>query len=242
MRYFITFSYDGTDFHGSQRQPNGITVQEVMEDAFQVLLQQNIVLTFAGRTDAGVHAEMMVAHFDAESLPDNFLSRLNNYLPASIAIQDIVPVREDAHARFDAISRRYEYRVTSSKDVFSHNYTAKVPSDLDYDRMNEAAKLLLGQKDFASFCKVHTDVKTTICNVTKAEWENGIFTIEADRFLRNMVRAVVGTLFEVGKNKMSIQQFEDVISKHHRTAAGQSAPAQGLFLVNITYPQSIFTH
>lgn len=241
MRYFITFSYDGTDFHGSQRQPNGITVQEVMEDAFQVLLQQEITLTFAGRTDAGVHAEMMVAHFDAENLPNNFLSRLNNFLPATIAVSSIVPVTDDAHARFDAISRRYEYRITAHKDVFARCYTTRVPDNLDFERMNEAAKLLLGQQDFASFCRVHTDVKTTICNVTRAEWSNGIFTIEADRFLRNMVRAVVGTLFEVGKGKMTISQFKDVISKHHRTAAGQSAPAQGLFLVNISYPESIFT-
>lgn len=270
MRYFIRFSYDGSDFHGSQRQPNGITVQEVLEDAMTILLQQPISLTFAGRTDAGVHAECMYAHFDIEQAinTENIVSRLNNFLPASIAIQEILHVQDNAHARFDAISRRYEYRVYCNKNPFIQKYATRIPADMDFDAMNEAAKLLLGKQDFASFCKVHTDVKTTICNVTKAEWRKSnecqtndeqivgecrssvgrvsadyrwTFEIEADRFLRNMVRAVVGTLFDIGKGKQTKEDLKNIINLQKRTAAGQSAPAEGLFLVEICYNPSIFT-
>lgn len=247
MRYFVDFSYNGTAFHGSQRQPNGITVQEVMEDAFSTVLRQSVSLTFAGRTDAGVHAEHMVAHFDLSSLSESvfqlsalgaMVSRLSGLLPWSIAVHDIYPVSDDLHARFSALSRTYEYRITTTKDPFRHNLVTQVAPGLDFEAMNAAARTLLGTHDFASFCKAHTDVKTTVCTVTQAEWKDEVFTITSDRFLRNMVRAVVGTLFEVGRGKMTVAQFEGVVKQHNRCAAGQSVPPQGLYLTKIIYPQN----
>lgn len=246
MRYFITFSYNGTDFHGSQKQPNGNTVQSEMEAALATILREPVAVTFAGRTDAGVHAEKMVAHFDVESkLPDNLAYRLNGVLPASIAVQDIRRVIYDAHARFDATARTYRYRITTRKDPFLCVNHARVAPGLDYEAMNEAAQDLLGKQDFASFCRVHTDVKTTICDVREARWvqENeteAYFVITADRFLRNMVRAVVGTLFEVGRGHMTPAQLADIIAAHNRCRAGHSAPAEGLSLVEIIYPQNIY--
>ena len=246
MRYFITFSYNGTDFHGSQSQPNGNTVQAEMEAAFATILRQPVPLTFAGRTDAGVHAEKMVAHFDVEkAVPDNFGARLNNLLPLSIAVSDLRPVHDDAHARFDATARTYRYRITTRKDPFLYITHTRVAPGLDFEAMNQAAALLLGKQDFASFCRVHTDVKTTICDVSEAKWVRESeteysFLITADRFLRNMVRAVVGTLFEVGRGHMPPEAMTDVINAHHRSSAGHSAPAEGLSLVEIIYPQNIY--
>lgn len=246
MRYFITFSYNGTDFHGSQTQPNGNTVQAEMEAAFATILRQPVPLTFAGRTDAGVHAEKMVAHFDwSETLPDNFAYRLNGVLPDSIAISDIYRVTDDAHARFDASARTYYYRITTRKDPFLCVTHTRVAPGLNFDAMNSAAQRLLGQQDFASFCRVHTDVKTTICDVREARWvqvneTEAYFVITADRFLRNMVRAVVGTLFEVGRGKMTEDQLADIIAAKNRCRAGHSAPAEGLSLVEIIYPKNIY--
>lgn len=255
MRYFIRFSYVGTEYHGSQVQPNGVTVQEVMERAFATLLRCAVPLTFAGRTDAGVHAREMWAHFDwnvdgeeaIRPLPPltQLTARLNSLLPASIAVRQIVPVLADAHARYSATARRYEYCITDRKDPFTVGRAARVAPGLDMTAMNEAAQLLLGRHDFASFCKVHTDVKTTFCTVSQAVWKpmddgQAVFTIEADRFLRNMVRAVVGTLFEVGRGRMTIGQFADVITAKNRSAAGQSAPAEGLYLVRVAYPDTLF--
>ena len=246
MRYFIVFSYNGTSFHGSQRQPNGNTVQAEMESAFATILRQAVPLTFAGRTDAGVHAEKMVAHFDfPDMLPANFGARLNNLLPPSIAIRDLYPVTDDAHARFDATERTYFYRITTRKDPFLYINHARVAPGLDFEAMNEAAERLLGKQDFASFCRTHTDVKTTICDVRQARWirvndTESYFVITADRFLRNMVRAVVGTLFEVGKGRMTTTQFADIIAAHDRCRAGHSAPPEGLSLVEIQYPETIF--
>ena len=246
MRYFITFSYNGTDFHGSQIQPNGNTVQSEMETAFATILRQAVPLTFAGRTDAGVHADKMVAHFDVEqTLPTNFDARLNNLLPASIAVRDICRVKDIAHARFDAIARTYHYRITTRKDPFLQVTHARVAAGLDFEAMNNAAQLLLGKQDFASFCRVHTDVKTTICDVREARWvrvteTEAYFVITADRFLRNMVRAVVGTLFEIGKGRMTEAQLAEVIAAHNRCKAGHSAPAEGLSLVDIQYPDFLF--
>lgn len=238
MRYFVEFAYNGTAFHGSQRQPNGVTVQEVLEDAFSTVLREPVALTFAGRTDAGVHAEQMFAHFDSEcAQPATLVAKLNSLLPASIAIRQIFPVPEDAHARFSATARTYEYRITTVKDPFRQDLVTRVAPGLDFDAMNEAARTLLGTHDFASFCKVHTDVKTTICTITRAEWvDDSVFVISADRFLRNMVRAVVGTLFEVGRKKMTVNDFQSVIDSRNRCAAGQSAPPQGLYLTRILYP------
>ena len=246
MRYFITFSYNGTDFHGSQTQPNGNTVQAEMEAAFATILRLPVALTFAGRTDAGVHAEKMVAHFDVEKeLPANFGARLNNLLPTSIAISDLQRVQDDAHARFDAVERTYYYRVTTRKDPFIYINHTRVAKGLDFDAMNSAARWLLGKQDFASFCRTHTDVKTTICDVKEARWTQEseteyTFIITADRFLRNMVRAVVGTLFEVGKGKMTEEQFKAVIAAQDRCQAGHSAPAEGLSLVEIIYPKNTY--
>ena len=238
MRYFIEFAYKGTAYHGSQIQPNGETVQSVLQDAMATVLRQPVALTFAGRTDAGVHAEQMYAHFDADVEPPT-AERLNRLLPADIAVYRIFPVAEDMHARFSAKSRTYEYRIITRKSPFAHDTRTHMHVHLDYIAMNEAAKRLLGTHDFASFCKVHTDVKTTICTITEAQWttsgDEAVFTITADRFLRNMVRAVVGTLFEVGRHKMSAEEFEAVIASHSRQVAGQSAPPQGLFLTRICY-------
>lgn len=246
MRYFIEFAYCGTDFHGSQTQPNGITVQEMMEEAFATILRVPTPLTFAGRTDAGVHAEMMIAHMDTEQpVPANLAARLNNLLPPSIAIRDIRRVKDEAHARFDATERTYRYRITTRKDPFTYQYRTRVAAGMDFEAMNRAAKHLLGRQDFASFCRTHTDVKTTICDVREAHWviENeagAYFVITADRFLRNMVRAVVGTLFEVGKGRMSADQVADIIAAKNRCRAGHSAPAEGLSLVEVKYPNTIY--
>jgi tRNA pseudouridine38-40 synthase len=249
MRYFIKFSYLGTNFHGSQRQPNGITVQETMEQALKMIFREEIPLTFAGRTDAGVHAREMYAHFDLSNsqlpIAYNLVFRLNGILPNSIAIHDIAPVIDEAHARFTATSRTYEYHIVDHKDPFSHDLATRIRPGLDFETMNQAAKYLIGKQDFASFCRSNTDVKTTICNLTYAQWEvkeNGhaVFTITADRFLRNMVRAIVGTLFEVGRGKMTPKQFAEVITQHTRTAAGDSAPAEGLYLTHIEYPLDIW--
>lgn len=250
MRYFLRFAYDGTAFHGSQRQPNGVTVQETMEQALALIFREEVQLTFAGRTDAGVHAREMYAHFDIgdEAMKkerERLVFRLNGILPDSIAIFDIYPVKENAHARFDAVRRTYEYHIIDHKDPFLCKQATRVRPGLDFATMNESAKLLIGKQDFASFCRTNTDVKTTICDLKQAEWkelDNGhaVFTISADRFLRNMVRAVVGTLFEIGRSKMTKEQFAEVITQHNRCAAGDSAPAEGLFLTHIEYPEEIF--
>ena len=251
MRYFIEFTYNGSSFHGSQSQPNGVTVQSEMEAAFATLLREPVPLTFAGRTDAGVHAEKMIAHFD---LPTHYTSnithqtlihRLNGLLPDSIAVRSICRVTDEAHARFDATARTYRYRITTRKDPFLYITHTRVAPGLDFEAMNKAAQLLLGKQDFASFCRVHTDVKTTICDVREARWvqetdTEAYFVITADRFLRNMVRAVVGTLFEVGKHRMTEAQFGEVIAAHNRCHAGHSAPAEGLSLVEIIYPKNIY--
>lgn len=244
MRYFVQFSYDGSDFHGSQTQPNGITVQQVMEQAFTTILRQPVALTFAGRTDAGVHALDMWAHFDLDNPKSldtsKLLNNLNSLLLSSIAVRQILPVTDDAHARFSALSRTYQYHITTCKDPFSQRFSARVAPGLDFDRMNQAAALLLGRQDFASFCRVHTDVKTTLCSVTEAHWDDLTFTITADRFLRNMVRAVVGTLLDVGYGRRSLDDFRAIIACHNRCAASQSAPAEGLFLTHISYPPTLF--
>lgn len=249
MRFFIRFAYDGTAFHGSQRQPNGVTVQETMEQALAMIFREDMPLTFAGRTDAGVHAREMYAHFDINdnqsSIVNNLKFRLNGILPDSIAIYDILRVTDDAHARFSAKRRTYEYHVIDHKDPFLLPYATRLRTPIDFVAMNEAARHLIGRQDFASFCRTHTDVKTTICDLTQAEWKelgNGhaVFTISADRFLRNMVRAVVGTLFQVGIGKITKEQFAEVIAQHNRCSAGDSAPAQGLYLTHIEYPKEIF--
>lgn len=246
MRYFLRFAYNGTSFHGSQTQPNGITVQQTMEEAFCTILREPVALTFAGRTDAGVHAEYMVAHFDCDSpLPDNLLFRLNCLLPDSIAVYHLAKVPELAHARFDARLRTYRYRITTRKDPFTTHTRTHVSPGLDFEAMNQAAAHLVGMHDCSSFCRAHTDVKTMLCNISEAYWEieneyEATFVISADRFLRNMVRAVVGTLFLVGRHNITEDQFQDVIDAKARSKAGHSAPPEGLFLTNIVYPNNIY--
>jgi len=209
-RYFIYLGYNGKKFCGWQIQPNGITVQQSIEEALATLLRQPVPIVGAGRTDAGVHARLMVAHFDwQEPIADlAFLAeKLNRLLPKDIAVYRIVPVRPDAHARFDAISRTYKYYVTTRKDPFNYELVYKIPGKLDFEAMNKACSVLFDYIDFTSFSKLHTDVKTNNCRIYKAGWEREgdvwVFTIQADRFLRNMVRAIVGTLLEVGRGKLT---------------------------------------
>lgn len=242
MRFFIYFQYNGANYHGWQRQPNGISVQEALEDAMSTIMRTPIALTGAGRTDAGVHARYMTAHFDTEATfnAENIVRRLNVFLPADISIFKIEQVSDDLHARFDALSRTYEYHVHTYKNAFNNTLSLQVPANIRFDLMNEAAKTLFDYIDFTSFSKLHTDVKTNNCTITHAEWtqvgENQwIFTITANRFLRNMVRAIVGTLLQVGTEKISIQDFRNIIESKDRCKAGTSAPAHGLYLTNVVY-------
>lgn len=222
-------------------------MQEILSKAVSTILCSETELTGAGRTDAGVHAKLMVAHLDIENFSfshSDFVAKLNSILPKDIAVHKIVEVCLDAHARFDAILRTYEYHVVTSKNVFLDEFTARISDKLDFQKMNQAASKILEYQDFTSFSKLHTDVKTNICNVTHAAWTykegEWIFTIKADRFLRNMVRAIVGTLLEVGREKMSIEQFQQIIEAKDRCKAGASVPAKGLFLLDIAYPKHLF--
>lgn len=248
MRYFIQFSYDGTAYHGWQVQPNAISVQQRLNEALSLLLRQNIETTGAGRTDTGVHAAMMVAHFDFQPQDEKVMpklsalaDKLNRILPPDIAVQEVRPVADDAHARFDAVSRTYHYRVYTGKAPFLRHYALRLHFMPDYEAMNRAAKVLLQTADFTSFSKLHTDAKTNICRVTQARWvqESPIcwrFEITADRFLRNMVRAVVGTLLEVGRGKITEADFERIVAQKNRCSAGESVAGNALSLVEITYP------
>lgn len=241
-RYFIQFSYDGTRYHGWQRQPNGITVQEELEKALTIIIGEKTETLGAGRTDAGVHARMMVAHFDTANEIDeqNMSYRLNRILPPDIAVSNIERVSDDAHARFDAKSRTYQYIVTTKKNPFLNGRADFEYCEMDWDKMNEAASLLKNHIDFTSFSKLHTDVKTNNCVITEAYWRPAgdgvyVFTITADRFLRNMVRAIVGTLLVIGRGKMSVEKFEQIIEAKDRCKAGTSAPAEGLYLTDVSY-------
>ncbi len=250
MRYFINLSYDGKNYHGWQIQPGAISVQEVLNKALSTLLREQIEVVGAGRTDAGVNASMMIAHFDGPPTPEGgekkdidlvqLRYRLNKLLPQDIAIHDIYPVADDAHARFSATSRTYHYYVTTEKSPFEP-YAYRFPQPLDFDKMNEACKVLFDYIDFTSFSKLHTDVKTNNCKIMEAKWEQVSpikwqFTITADRFLRNMVRAIVGTLLDVGRGAITIDDFRKIIEKKDRCSAGTSVPGNALFLSNITYP------
>ncbi len=246
-RYFIYLSYNGKPFCGWQIQPNGITVQQRIEEALSTILRRPMSIVGAGRTDAGVHAQLMVAHFDSEEpIPDlPFLAdKLNRLLPKDIAIDRIVPVAPDAHARFDATSRTYKYYLTAKKNPFNYDWVYRYIGKLDYDLMNEACRILFEYTDFTSFSKLHTDVKTNNCRIMEAGWKQEgdvwVFTIRADRFLRNMVRAIVGTLLEVGRGKLSLSGFREVIEAKDRGRAGTSAPGHALYLVDVTYPEKIF--
>ena len=242
MRYFITLSYDGTDFHGWQIQPNGNSVQEELQKALSTLLRQPVAVVGAGRTDAGVHARKMVAHFDCQEPIDcaQLAYRLNRMVPRSMSVYDVKRVSEELHARFSATRRTYHYYIHTRKDPFLRHYSCEMHFDLDFERMNEAAMALMEYSDFGAFCKSHSDVKTTICRVMAAQWHQTsptewYFEISADRFLRNMVRAVVGTLVDVGRGRLSIDEFRNVIEGRKRTAAGESMPANALFLEDVEY-------
>ena len=253
-RYFVTLSYDGTRFHGWQIQPNGISVQEELQRGLSLLLRQEVTVTGAGRTDAGVHARMMVAHFDCATslLPEIWMKdgaldgrqlayKLNRLLPHDIAVESIVQVASDMHARFSALARTYHYYIHTFKSPFLSRYSCEMHFSLDFQLMNEAARMLLNYDDFGAFCKSHADVKTTLCHVTKALWSETapgewMFEITANRFLRNMVRAVVGTLVEVGRGRLSLDEFRRVVEGKRRTDAGESMPAHALFLERIDYP------
>ncbi|WP_318311652.1 tRNA pseudouridine(38-40) synthase TruA [Flagellimonas crocea] len=246
MRYFIQFSYFGKAYHGWQNQPNAITVQEVLENALSTLLREKVEVVGAGRTDAGVHARQMFCHLDLEPIADldELVYRLNAFLPDDIAVQGIFPVTENAHARFDAVERTYEYWLVREKSPFLFDHAHLVRHPLDLEAMNTAGKVLLDYTDFECFSKSNTDVKTFNCDVREAFWamdkEKWVFTITADRFLRNMVRAVVGTLLDVGMGKMSAEEIHDIIASKDRGAAGVSVPAKGLYLTKVLYPKEIF--
>ncbi len=244
MRFFIELAYKGTYYHGWQIQPHSTSVQGVIQDALQTLTGRNIKLTGAGRTDAGVHAAQMYAHFDMDEEwngdEQELVRRLNAFLPDDIVIYDLFEVSPNAHARFDALERSYEYRIQLGKNPFNKEFTWQIFSSFpDLERMKRAAELLLQEDDFKAFSRTGTDVHTYICDVRRATWERRrdllVFHISADRFLRNMVRAVVGTLVDVGREKLSIDGFRDVIHSRDRSRAGASAPAQGLFLTGVQY-------
>ena len=247
-RYFIYLAYDGTNYHGWQIQPNGDSVQETLNKALATFLRdESIEVVGAGRTDAGVHARLMVAHFDIDRELDCALvaDKLNRLLPQDISVYSVKRVREDAHARFDATYRTYKYYITTRKDPFTRHYSWRLFQKLDIEKMNKAAAVLFDYIDFTSFSKLHTDVKTNNCKIMHAEWtqcgeDEWVFTIQADRFLRNMVRAVVGTLVEVGREKLSVDGFRKVIEDKNRCSAGTSVPAHALFLVDIGYPEDLF--
>ena len=261
MRYFLELAYNGSPFHGWQSQPNALSVQSTLENALSIILQDKINVVGAGRTDTGVHARQMFAHFDHVkkiSNPSKFIVSLNSLIGRYISVLKLFEVSEDAHARFDATSRTYKYFISLKKDPFQTGLFYKSSKLLNLDLMNEAAKLLLHTEDFTSFAKLHSDTKTNICHVSLAEWrllkhdkealdfigtlnDGIVFTIKADRFLRNMVRAIVGTLIEVGAGKLSIEAFETIIKKQNRCAAGSSIDAEGLFLWEVTYPFNLKT-
>jgi len=241
LRYFIEFSYNGTNYFGYQIQPNDISVQEELEKALSTILREPIKTVGAGRTDTGVHAKKMFAHFETEQiLKDQLSHQLNSFLPADISIKRIFTVTDDFHARFSATYRTYEYHISLEKNPFTQNSAWQLwRRNIDVDKMNEACKILFEYEDFTSFAKLHTDNKTNLCKIYKAEWQQAgtelKFTISANRFLRNMVRSIVGTMVEVGSGKMQPEDLRKVIENKNRSSAGTSAPAHALFLVDVGY-------
>ncbi|PZR20074.1 MAG: tRNA pseudouridine(38-40) synthase TruA [Flavobacterium psychrophilum] len=242
MRYFIEFAYNGKNYCGWQFQPHSPSVQETLNKALSTLLKTEIDVVGAGRTDTGVHAKQMFAHFDHEEIADTaqLVKRLNSFLPADIVVYRFIPLHEDAHARFDATRRTYEYHIHTFKDAFDHEGSWYNFHKLDVEKMNEAAQLLFNYTDFKCFSKTHTDVKTFNCDIMEASWEQHdnklVFTVSADRFLRNMVRAIVGTLVNVGLGKISVNDVTSIIESRDRNKAGFSVPAHGLYLTKVIYP------
>ncbi len=244
MRYFIELSYDGTRYHGWQIQDGAVTVQEVMEKGLKFKIGLNGKITGCGRTDTGVHARQFFAHFDLsanmhESKLRDVVYSLNTFLPKDISVSRIFRVNDFAHARFDALTRTYKYYINFIQDPFSRHFAWVYPLDFDVDMMNRASSILMEYTDFTSFAKLHTDVKTNNCKISHANWEKQkgqlIFTITADRFLRNMVRAIVGTMVEVGRGKLSVNDIHQIIISKNRSKAGMSVPARGLSLEKVEY-------
>lgn len=247
MRHFLHLAYRGARYHGWQVQPGAATVQGAIEQALATVLRRMVPITGAGRTDTGVNAAMMMAHADLPELdngnmtPLRLMTALNAMLAPDIVIFDIIPVHDSAHARFDATARTYHYYANTRRDPFTYPLSWYASPNLDFEAMNTAAQLLIGRRDFTSFSKLHTDVKTNICNLSHARWvqtapHSWRFEITADRFLRNMVRAVVGTLVDVGRHKMPPQAISTILERKDRCAAGTSMPAHALFLADIKYP------
>lgn len=248
-RYFVRLAFVGSRFHGWQMQENAISIQQLLNKAFSVVLKQDIQFTGCGRTDTGVHAKDFYAHYDfqghhSRSETVDLIFRLNRFLSRDIVIKEILPVKADAHARFSALSRTYEYCISRVKDPFAEGFSYYIFGDLDVDMMNRGAELLMTYTDFSSFSKSNTQVKTNLCNLQYALWEQKgdqlVFTIRANRFLRNMVRAIVGTLLDLGNGTIDIVMLRQIIDERSRSAAGFSVPACGLFLTRIEYPQDIF--
>ena len=244
MRYFIELSYNGTSYHGWQKQLNANSVQEELTKCISILLKEEVEIIGAGRTDSGVHAAQMFAHFDTDISIDSgkLIQKSNSFLPNDISVKRMFKVKEDTHARFTAISRTYQYFVSNKKDIFNQNIHL-ILKNLDVERMNDACQNLLGEQDFTSFSKVNTDTFTNNCDVTYAQWkhegDNFIFTISANRFLRNMVRSIVGTLIDVGTGKIEVTEIKKIIEKKDRCEAGVSVPAKALFLTEIKYLDGI---
>ena len=246
-RYFLDFSYLGDAYHGWQRQPNVTSVQQVIEEALFTTTRKETLVFGAGRTDTGVHAKQMIAHFDAEldgKKEKQLVYQLNSYLPRDIAVKHLFKVSNDAHARFDATERSYEYHLCTEKDPFEAHRHYHIRSIPDIELMNQAAKILFEYEDFECFSKTKTDVKTFLCKIKHAQWtvkgSHYVFNISADRFLRNMVRAIVGTILEIGLKKQDLNDFRKIIESKNRSEAGLSVPSNGLFLTKITYPKSIY--
>ncbi len=245
MRYFVHLAYKGTCYYGWQIQAKEVTVQQVLNDAFSKIFKEEINLCGAGRTDTGVHATNFYAHFDSEqsfyiSKFKNYIHHLNSYLPDDIVIFDIIPVKDNAHARFDAVERTYRYYICTQKNPFMSDRSYRIYFDPNLTQMNLACEAIKQQRDFTSFSKLHTDTKNNDCIVKHALWKKEkeflVFEITANRFLRNMVRAIVGTLLEVGRGKINVQDFCEIMEAKDRCRAGTSVPAHALYLEEIVYP------
>lgn len=246
MRYFFYIAYNGSNYHGWQIQPNANTVQAEINNALSTILQNSIETIGSGRTDSGVHAKEQIFHCDLDlQIPsDELIHKMNGLLPSSIVVEKILEVRADAHARFDAISRSYEYHIHFKRSPFGIGEYYSTHKRPDFDLMNQACDLLIGKHDFTSFSKVKTEVNNFYCDVSRAEWvfneENAVFFVTANRFLRGMVRAIVGTLLSVGYGNTSLEEFKNIIIAKNRSQAGQSVPPQGLYLCDVRYPEEVF--
>ena len=248
LRYFIFISYKGTSYHGWQIQPNSVTVQKLLDSALSAILSEKITTTGAGRTDSGVHALVFCAHFESSSSDldsrKNLVYKLNRYLPEDISVSKIRKVIPDAHARFSTLSRTYRYVISREKNPFSEGSSWYLHGDISIEEMNKSAQILLDHTDFTSFSRLHSGAKTNNCRIIQTGWDQKgdqlIFSIKADRFLRNMVRAIVGTMVEIGFGKIDHGEFNEIIIAKDRAKAGKSSPAKGLFLAEIEYPENIF--